>query len=123
MKWHIPLLGLALGVVGAGGPAMAAEPLPLRVLYVGNDRDRAADYEAFLKQHFAKVTVAPRKGFDPAAARNADVVLLDWSQSEDSVDKASSPFGKLEDWSRPTVLLGSAGLFMAGQWQLIGGAG
>jgi hypothetical protein len=39
------------------------------------------------------------------------------------VDKVTSPLGKLEGWSRPTVLLGSAGLFMAGQWQLIGGAG
>jgi hypothetical protein len=102
---------------------VAAEPLPSRVLYVGNNRDRGADYEAFLKQHFAKVTVTRREGFDPTAARNADVVLLDWSQSEDSVDKAKSPFGRLEDWSKPTVLLGSAGLFMAGQWQVIGGAG
>ena len=42
--------------------------------------------------------MAPRKGFDPAAARDADVVLLDWSQSEGSVDKASSPFGKLEGY-------------------------
>ena len=123
MKWRVPLLGLALGVVGAEGRAAAADPLPLRVLYVGNERDRVADYEAFLKQHFDKVTIAPRKGFDPAAAHDADVVLLDWSQSEDSVDKANSPFGKLEDWSKPTVLLGSAGLLMAGQWQLIGGAG
>jgi len=122
MKWHVPLFGLALAVA-AGGPAAAAEPLPLRVLYVGNDRNRGADFESFLKQHFAKVTVARRDGFDAATARDADVVLLDWSQSEDSVDKASSPFGKLEDWLRPTVLLGSAGLFMAGQWQLIGGAG
>ena len=123
MRWHISLLGLVLGVVGTEGPAAAADPLPLRVLYVGNDRDRAADYEAFLKQHFAKVTTARRDGFDPAKARDADVVLLDWSQSEGPVDKAVSPFGKLEDWSRPTVLLGSAGLMMAGQWQLIGGAG
>jgi len=123
MKWHIPLLGLAISVFGVAGPAVAADPLPLKVLYVGNDRDRAADYESFLKRHFAKVTVARREGFDPAAARDADVVLLDWSQSEDEVDKATSPFGKLEDWSRPTVLLGSAGLFMAGQWQIIGGAG
>jgi hypothetical protein len=123
MNRHITLLGLALGVIVTGGPAAAAEPLPLRVLYVGENRDRAADYEAFLKQHFAKVTVARREGFDPAAARDADVVLLDWSQSEGSVDKAVSPFGKLEDWSKPTVLVGSAGLFMAGQWQIIGGAG
>src|SRR5262245_53436113 len=123
MKWHISLLGLALGLVGSGGPAAAAEPMPLRVLYVGNYGDRAADYEAFLNHHFGKVRVASRNGFDPSAARDADVVLLDWSQSEDSVDKANSPFGKLEDWSKPTVLLGSAGLFMAGKWQLIGGAG
>ena len=82
MKWNIPLLSLALGLVGAAGPAVAAEPMPLRVLYVGNSRDRAADYEAFLKQHFDKVTVAPRKGFDPAAARDAEVVLLDWPNSE-----------------------------------------
>jgi hypothetical protein len=121
MKWLVPQLGLALVLVGS--PAAAMDPLPLRVLYVGNDRERTTDYESFLKEHFAKVTVAPRKGFDPAAAREVDVVLLDWSQSEDSVDKATSPLGKLEDWSRPTVLLGSAGLFMAGQWQLIGGAG
>jgi len=123
MKRFIPLLGLALCVVGVGERAVAAEPLQLRILYVGDDGDRAADYQAFLKRHFAKVTVAPRKGFEPSAAREADVVLLDWSQSEGPVDKMSSPFGKLENWSKPTVLLGSAGLLMAGQWQLIGGAG
>jgi hypothetical protein len=111
MKWQVILLGLALVVFGAVGPA--AEPL--RVLCVGNNRDRAADYESFLKQHFAKVTVVRRDGFDAAAARDADVILLDWSQSEGQVDKAKSPFGKFEDWSKPTVLLGSAGLFMAGQ--------
>jgi hypothetical protein len=123
MKWFIVLFGVVLGVSGTAGPAAAAAPLPLRVLYVGNDRDRAADYESFLKPHFARVTVARRDGFDPATARDADVVLLDWSQSEGPVDKASSPFGQLEGWPKPTVLLGSAGLFMAGQWQLIGGAG
>ena len=121
MKLPVMLLGLALGI-GAARPA-AGEPLPLRVLYVGNNLERADDYAALLKQHFAKVTTARRDGFDPAAARDADVVLLDWSQSEGQVDKARSPFGKLEDWSKPTVFLGSAGLFMAGQWQLIGGAG
>src|SRR5262245_51322912 len=123
MKWQITLLGVALAAAGGTGPAAAADPLPLRVLYVGDNRDRATDYETYLKRHFANVTVARREGFDPAAARDADVVLLDWSQSEDEVDKVTSPFGKLEDWSKPTVLLGSAGLFMAGQWQLIGGAG
>src|SRR5262245_8284880 len=121
MKWHIPLVGLVLCV--ATGPAVAAEPLPLRVLYVGNDRDRGADYESFLKQHFTKVTVARRESLDLAAAREADVVLLDWSQSESKLKETSSPFGKVEEWSKPTVLLGSAGLLMAGQWEIIGGAG
>ena len=51
------------------------------------------------------------------------VSLLDWSQDESRVGDAKSPFGKLEDWSKPTVLLGSAGLLLATQWQLIGGAG
>ena len=89
-----------------------------------DDRDRGADYEGFLKQHFAKVTVVRRDGFDPTAARDADVVLLDWPQSEGRPsDKTSSPLGKFEEWSKPTVLLGSAGLLLAGQWQLIGGAG
>jgi hypothetical protein len=123
MKWHVSLFGLAVGLVAPAGPAVAADPLPLRVLYVGNDRDRATDHESLLKKHFARVTVARRDGFDPALARDADVVLLDWSQAEGPVDKAVSPFGKLEDWATPTVLLGSAGLFMAGQWQVIGGAG
>src|SRR5262245_2427240 len=121
MNWQVSVLGLALAALGAAG--QAAEPLPLRVLYVGNNRERADDYAAVLQEHFAEVTTARRDGFDPAAAREADVVLLDWSQSEGQVDKARSPFGKLEDWSKPTVFLGSAGLFMAGQWQLIGGAG
>ena len=46
MKWHIPLFGLAIGIVGSGGPAIASDPQPVRVLYVGNDRERASDYEA-----------------------------------------------------------------------------
>src|SRR5262245_49578319 len=106
-------------------PGPSAEPvLPLHVLYVGKaGSDRAVDYGAFLKKNFRKVSVAGRVGFDPAAAKAADVVLLDWSQDESRVGEAKSPFGKLEDWSRPTVLLGSAGLLLAAQWDLIGGAG
>jgi len=50
-------------------------------------------------------------------------VLLDWSQSDSQLAKTPSPLGKIEEWSTPTVLLNSAGLLMAGQWQIIGGAG
>jgi hypothetical protein len=37
--------------------------------------------------------------------------------------KTVVPFGKQENWTMPTVLLNHAGLLVAGQWQLIGGAG
>jgi hypothetical protein len=121
-KWSL-LLGLLPGVLAVAGASAAEGRLPLRVLYVGNDKVRARAHAEFLKGHFAQVTVARRDGFTPAAARGADVVLLDWSQSEGDVKNARSPLGELEGWSKPTVLLGSAGLFMAGAWQVIGGAG
>jgi hypothetical protein len=118
---------LFLLLLTGGGGAAGAErkaAVPLSVLYVGDSKSpRAGDYESFLKKNFRQVRVANREGFDPATAKSADVVLLDWSQSEADVRKAKSPFGKLEDWDRPTVLLGSAGLLLAGQWQIIGGAG
>ena len=123
MKSWAMLLALLCAVPGIAASAAAGERLPLRVLYVGDNPARSDEYASFLRSHFATVTVAKRTGFDPAAARDADVVLLDWSQSETQVTAARSPFGKCEDWSRPTVLLGSAGLLMAGQWQIIGGAG
>ena len=51
----------------------------LKVLYVGNPGSaRAADFKAFLSANVARVEVAARVGFDPAQARQFDVVLLDW---------------------------------------------
>jgi hypothetical protein len=50
-----------------------------------------------------------------------DVVLLDWSQATSST--YISPLGDLESWDKPMVLLGSAGLMLAGPWSIIGGAG
>ena len=123
MKSWAMLFGLVLGALGCPTPAAAEGRLPLHVLYVGNDKARAAAYADFLGQRFTKVRVLQRSGFDPSAARDADVVLLDWSQSETDVKNARSPLGPPDAWSKPTVLLGSAGLMMAGQWQLLGGAG
>lgn len=98
--------------------------LPLRVLYIGNSKTpRAGDFDRFFKQHFVRVVMADREGFNPDAAREADVVVFDWSQSDGDLRKASVPLGRLEEWSKPTVLLNSAGLLVAGHWQLIGGAG
>jgi hypothetical protein len=84
---------------------------------------RPGQFAAHLKKYFAQVTVADRDGFDVAAAKTADVVLFDWGQGDSKMLDTLVPFGRLENWSKPTVLLNSAGLFVAGQWQLIGGAG
>jgi hypothetical protein len=119
--WLLVLLSINSGVRNAP----AGQPrLPLHVLYVGKaDSARATDFAGLLKDHFARVTVADRVGFDPTKAAGADVVLLDWSQTETRSQEAESPFGKIEEWRKPTVLLGSAGLLLAGPWQIIGGAG
>jgi len=117
---------LTLCILGRWTPAgLAAEPkLPLHVFYVGSGPKARVDvFAEFLKSHFTRVSLASRDGFKSAQAQDADVVLLDWAQSEGDLRKATSPFGKVEEWTRPTVLLDSAGLIMAGQWQIIGGAG
>jgi hypothetical protein len=104
--------------------AAEESPLPLRVLYVGNSKSpRAGHFARFLNKHFVKATVVDREAFQAQAARDTDVVIFDWSQSDGDLGKASIPLGRLEDWSKPTVLLNSAGLLVAGHWQLIGGAG
>jgi hypothetical protein len=117
---------LALAVLSLwAGVATADEPLvSLRVVYVGNAKSpRASNFTTFLKKHFARVTAADYASFVPAALHDADVVLVDWSQSDGDLRKSSFPLGRLEDWSKPTVLLNSAGLLVAAHWQLIGGAG
>ncbi|HLN28752.1 MAG TPA: hypothetical protein VK395_13490 [Gemmataceae bacterium] len=117
---------LALCILGPWtSAAPAAEPkLPLHVFYVGSGPKARVDaFAEFLKSHFTRVSMASRDGFKTAQAQDADVVLLDWSQAEGDSRKATSPFGKVEEWSKPTVLLDSAGLIMAGQWQIFGGAG
>ena len=105
--------------------ATAEEPLfPLRLLYIGNTKTpRPGHFADYLKKHFAQVTVADRDGFDVAAAQKVDVVLFDWGQQDSDMLKTAVPFGRLENWTKPTVLLNSAGLLVAGHWQLIGGAG
>jgi hypothetical protein len=115
---------LAFVAVPRDGDAADGPTSPLRVLYVGNAREaRARHFATFLAKHFAHVAVADRAAFDPAAARDADVVLLDWSQRDGPLEKTAVPLGRLEDWQKPTVLLNSAGLLVAARWGLIGGAG
>ena len=101
----------------------AQSTLPQRVLYVGH---RGAEFKPLLKRHFAKTQTVPREAFKPAQAKDYDVVLLDWPQSEEArADRLgkSCPLGRREEWSKPTVLLGSAGLNLAVVWKLKGGSG
>jgi hypothetical protein len=75
-----------------------------------------------LRKHFRQVQAAERKGFEPRRAADFDVALLDWSQS-DRGDGKASPLGPKDSWTRPTVLLGSAGLLLAEAWEIHGAIG
>jgi len=104
----------------------AVELRELKVLYLGNATSvRAADFKAFLSTNVAQVEVAARVGFDPARANKFDVVLLDWPQSESRGEfpPQKSPLGPREAWTKPMVLLGSAGLHMSIVWDVKGGFG
>jgi hypothetical protein len=113
----------AAALLGASAVRAADAVLPLNVLFVGSSKARTAEFERFLGQHFRKATAVDRADFRPEAAKGADVVLLDWNQSDSKLDATPNPLGQLRDWSKPTVLLNHAGLLVAGHWELIGGAG
>jgi hypothetical protein len=116
---------LAVSASPIAARSSGAEParnLPQKVLYVG---DRQDEFVPFLQQHFATVQMAARESFRPVLAKDFDVVLLDWPQSHQMRGAwlDGSPLGKREEWSKPTVLLGSAGLNLAVAWKLKGGSG
>ncbi|MCW5557842.1 MAG: hypothetical protein KIT22_08425 [Verrucomicrobiae bacterium] len=113
---------LSIGLFAAT-PARAGALSDLTVLVVGEER--ASEYAEFLRPEVAKVETSRRNGFDPASAAAFDVVLLDWQQTGNADDfpPRKSPLGRREDWNKPTVLVGSAGLNLAVVWQMRGGAG
>lgn len=96
--------------------------LPQRVLYIGH---RATDFVPFLQKYFTKVEAVPLDKFVPSQAKDFDVVLLDWPQSGTTRGNwlDGAPLGNRENWNKPTVLLGSAGLNLAVAWKLKGGSG
>jgi hypothetical protein len=114
----IPVLAMALIQTSP-----AKELSDLKVLYVGTER--TADFVGFLKSKVAKIEARPRAGFKASDAEPFDVVLLDWPQGEETREmrKLTSPFGARENWTKPAVLLGSAGLNLAVAWQMKGGIG
>jgi hypothetical protein len=99
----------------------------LSVLYIGEpDSPRAKQFSGFLRKNVAKLEVTARDGFKPATAEAFDVVLLDWGQSnrtQDEWKEGRSPLGPRDQWHKPTVLLGSAGLNLAVVWKVRGGSG
>lgn len=117
----------------AAGPAVLssqdAVPAthPLRIAFVGDaDSPRTRAFAGFLRERFAEVAVVARDSADPEALAAHDVVLLDWPQSDRArAQRAAgwSPLGPRADWRTPAVLLGSAGLNLAGAWEVRGGFG
>src|SRR5262249_55253273 len=116
------IAALVLGIV-AGETARAGELGELKVLYVGSER--ASDYLSFLRGKVALVEAKSRNDFRPSDAERFDVVLLDWPQGEETREMRTirSPLGSREQWAKPTVLLGSAGLNLAVSWKMKGGSG
>jgi len=115
--FRIFLVGLFLSI-----STSLAAPLPQRVLYIGH---RSSAFEPLLKEHFAEVKSAAREQFQPAQAKDFDVVVLDWPQSGERHGAwvNGAPLGQRHDWHKPTVLIGSAGLNLAVAWKLKGGSG
>ena len=132
---YTALIAMSLSISGScaalGGEELAR---PLRVLYVGNkDTDRGRAYARFLGEKFALVGARDRETFDPRSNLEADVVVLDWSQSDIQHTQVRepggyeshviSPLGERARWGTPTVLLGSAGHLLAAPWKIFGGSG
>jgi len=118
---------LVAGLLLAAGMASAADPGRLKVLYLGEPgTERATHVAGFLAKNVGKVETVSRHGFQSTAAEGFDVVVLDWPQSElarDERSEGNSPLGRRGEWTKPTVLLGSAGLNLAVSWKVRGGSG
>jgi hypothetical protein len=116
-----PALTLFLAVAAA---AQAPERIDLHLLFVGETAHagRAREFTTFLAERFASVAATTHERYTPAALADVDVVLLDWHQ-DGSKGRGPSPLGPFEEWHKPLVLLGSAGMDTAVAWNVFGGVG
>lgn len=123
MKTRFLMLASALLAAATSSSAWSKELSQLKVLFVGSER--TPEFVAFLRYNVAQVESRPRGQFRPADAAPFDVVLLDWPQGPETQDmsRLQSPIGPRAGWTKPTVLLGSAGLNLAVAWKLKGGTG
>ncbi len=123
LRTAVWVLGLAVVVFGQ---AESPSKSQLRILYVGEEdhADRTREFASFLGERFAAVRTVTHATVDAAAVDASDVVLLEWHQGrEGTFPPKSCPLGARGEWRRPTVLLGSAGLFIACIWEVNGGSG
>lgn len=132
---YTALIAMSLSIVGSSAALGGEEGTrPLRVIYLGNtDTDRGRAYARFLGEKFTLVGARNRQSFDPHSKVEADVVVLDWSQSDiphpdirepgGYESHIKSPLGERARWGTPTVLLGSAGHLLAAPWKTFGGSG
>jgi hypothetical protein len=107
--------------------AQAVDLDKLNVLYVGEapNTTRAKQVTEFLQKNVGRIEAVSRQGFKQEQAASFDVVLLDWPQSDNTEQERQqgSPLGARASWTKPTVLLGSAGLNLAIVWKVRGGSG
>ena len=126
MKIKLHIVGITAAALGLAATARATDLDKIKVLYIGDTGiPRAQQFTGFLAKNVRRVEAASRKDFKSAEAEEFDVVLLDWPQSETARDerKGKSPLGDRAAWTKPTVLLGSAGLNLAVVWKVRGGSG
>ncbi len=118
--------GAALSVVWLSN-ALAAGLDNLNVIYVGEatNTTRAKQVTEFLQKNVGRLEAVSRQGFKQEQANSFDVVVLDWPQSDKTEQERQqgSPLGARASWTKPTVLLGSAGLNQAIVWKVRGGSG
>lgn len=124
MRGTMTLFLGALAALSVQRSAPAQGLIPLKVLYVGEapTSARATQFTRFLQNRVSAAQGISRTEFQPARAGAFDVVLLDWPQSAKDLGK-NPPLGERAAWTKPTVLLGSAGLNLAIAWQIRGGSG
>ena len=127
---------LVVGFAGAFPQvALRAQQNDLHVAFVvagessSVDSARSKAFASFLRARFAEVSVHSADAGELQLGK-ADVVMLDWQQSdgvsklfEDRSMKLRHPLGEREDWATPLVLLGSAGLNTSVPWKVRGGSG
>jgi hypothetical protein len=127
MKTLLPLALAALVAPSLTAATRSGNLDELKVLYLGDTgTPRAQQFTGFLSKNVGRVEAASQKDFRPTDADDFDVVLLDWPQSEKTREEwqaGRSPLGNRATWSKPTVLLGSAGLNLAVIWKVRGGSG